>query len=84
MDLKTAYKNESTYKTGVMVRSILETVDLIEKTDMPKTEMLKQIKAKIKFEFYGYSNYMELFVLNLLNGGEIPSFAGRTDAGNKS
>lgn len=81
--MKTAYKNESSYKTGVKVRSILETVDLIEKTTLPKEEMLRQIKAKIKFEFYDYSNYMELFVLNLLNGGEIPSFIGRTDASHK-
>jgi len=84
MDLKTVYKNENTYKTGVMVRSILETIDLMERTDMPKAEMLKQIKARIKFELYSYSNYMELFVLNLLNGGEIPSFAGRIDAAHKS
>ena len=74
--LKLAFKNELAYQTQVRIKSILETVDLLSQANnMQKADMLK----KVKYEIYSYSNYMEIFGTNLLNGGEIPSFIDRVD-----
>lgn len=78
--LKVALRNELSYQTQVRIRSIMETVDMLAQSqNMPKTDMIKKIKEKIKYEVYSYSNYIELFGTNLLNGGEIPSFIDRKD-----
>ncbi len=78
--LKLAFKNELAYQTQVRIKSILETVDLLSQANnMQKADMLKKIKEKVKYEIYSYSNYMEIFGTNLLNGGEIPSFIDRVD-----
>jgi len=77
--LKLAFRNELTYQTQVRIKSILETVDLLSQASMPKPDMLRKIKEKIKYEVYAYSNYVEIFGTNLLNGGEIPSFIDRKE-----
>lgn len=76
------FRNENTYQTNTRVKSIMETIDLLGTANIPKAEMLKKIKEKIKYEVYAHANYMELFTNNLLNGGEIPSFVDRKHADN--
>lgn len=79
--LKLALRNELAYQTQVRIKSILETVDMLAQAgNMPKPDMIRKIKEKIKYEVYSYSNYIELFGTNLLNGGEIPSFIDREKA----
>ena len=78
--LKLAFKNELAYQTQVRIKSILETVDMLAQAgNMQKVDMIKKIKEKIKYEVYSYSNYVELFGTNILNGGEIPSFIDRKE-----
>lgn len=73
-----AFKNENSYQTRTRIMSIMETIDLLsQQGNLSKQDMLRKIKEKIKYEVYSYSNYIEVFGSNLLNGGEIPSFVDR-------